>query len=295
MSQSEQMANFRKMINESVEEATACSMTAEGSECPTHGLMECPGYMEENTMDEDINITVDGDEAHSLIDRLMQLAGNADNAADVALDAAGAALDATDVALDATDSALDVARTDLDMPAMSTDDSHYVCDDCGNDMETCMCADDVCPVCNSGDCHCDEVQDPDQMSTITHGLIDSEHLDEEDYGHENPSSMGKNVDVNSYMYKGPKLAQRLVKGVMGDNPIADANLSEATMDRFVKLANDYANFLAESDMPNEDGQASPLTAADRTDFDKDPFAGDDVKDDGSMSPMSQIKRQDVMK
>lgn len=293
MSQSEQMATFRKMINESVEEATECNITAEGAACPSHGLMECPGYMEEKTMDEDINITVDGDEAQSLIDRLMQLAGNADNAADVALDAADAALGATDVALDATDSALDAARTDLEVPAMPADDSHYVCDDCGKDMETCMCADDVCPACNSADCHCDG---QDDMTSYTHGLIDSElNLDEEDYGHDNPSSVGKNVDVNSYMYKGPRLAQRLVKGVMGDNPIADANLSEATMDRFVKLANDYANFLAESDIPNEDGQESPLTAADRTEFDVDPFAGETVKDDGSMSPMSQIKRQDVMK
>jgi hypothetical protein len=245
--------------------------------------------MDESQIDEILNeavhITVDGAEANDLIARLTQLAGNAEQAADVAFTAADTALDVTDTALNATDSALGAAELVLDEPALQSDDQHYVCDDCGNEIETCMCDDDTCDVCQSSGCNCEQ----DQMTTYTQGLVDSENFDE-DYGHDTHSATGEQVDVDSYMYKGPKLAQRLVKGVMGDNPIA-----EGAMDRFVKLANDYADFLAESDIPNEDGQASPLTAADRSDFDQDPFAGDNVNDTGEMSPLSQIKRQDVMK
>lgn len=246
-------------------------------------------------VNEAVHITVDGDEAQDLIARLTQLAGNAEQAANAALSAADTAQDATDTALDITDTALDATNTALgaaelalDEPTMHSDDQHYVCDDCGCELDACACDvdDDCCQVCYTDPCCCDE----NDMTVTTHGLVDSKELDELDYGHDTVSGKGEEVDVDSYMYKGPKLAQRLVKGVMGDNPIA-----EASMDRFVKLANDYAAFLAESDIPNEDGQASPLTAADRADFDQDPFAGEDVKDTGDMSPLSQIKRQDVMK
>lgn len=243
---------------------------------------------------EDVHITVDGDEAQDLIARLTQLAGNAEQAADAALSAADTAQDATDTALDITDTALDATNTALgaaelalDEPAIGADDQHYVCDDCGSSLDVCACDIDSCPVCHQAPCCCDEHND---MTVTTHGLVDSAEFEEADYGHEPSPGTGEPVDTDTYMYKGPQLAQRLVKGVMGDNPIA-----ESSMDRFVKLANAYAEFLSESDIPNEDGQSSPLTAADRENFDRDPFAGETVKDDGSMSPMSQVKRQDVMK
>jgi hypothetical protein len=93
------------------------------------------------------------------------------------------------------------------------------------------------------------------------------------------------------MYKAPQVPQRMVKGVMGDNPM----VKEEAIGTYTKIIKSYLAFLGEADAPNEDGAASPLTASNRDEFVKDPNVDKEIEADGNMSPMSNIKRQDVMR
>ena len=66
---------------------------------------------------------------------------------------------------------------------------------------------------------------------------------------------------------------------------------------YAKLKGDYRAYIAEAELAasNAAGAQSPLTATDRDDFEKDPFANEKPVTDGSRSPLSTIKRQSVEK
>jgi hypothetical protein len=55
----------------------------------------------------------------------------------------------------------------------------------------------------------------------------------------------------------------------------------------------YDKFILEND--NQAGLISPLTGTDRDDFDHDPLRDQDPVTDGTHSPMSTIKLQDLPK
>lgn len=105
-----------------------------------------------------------------------------------------------------------------------------------------------------------------------------------DHSHEEVDDQGEPLDVDTYTWNGPKEPQRIAH--VGNNPLAEQLHG--------KLQESWQKFLAE-EFNNEDGQASPLTDPTKPKFDKDPFAGDKPQDDGSMSPMSKIRRQKVTK
>jgi hypothetical protein len=121
---------------------------------------------------------------------------------------------------------------------------------------------------------------------------ETESLDEEqasyDHGHQDVDEEGHEVDPSIYVWNGPKLPQRIVKGTQGDNPL----ISEIHN----RLVNSYNEFLAEAaDRENEDGSFSPLSDPTKPEFDKDPLSGEDPVTDGSHSPMSTISRQAALK
>ena len=99
--------------------------------------------------------------------------------------------------------------------------------------------------------------------------------------------MGEEIDVDSYMYHGSKLPQRIVKGGQGDNPL----ISEL----HDRLVSEYQRYLAETERENESGDMSPLSDATKPGFDKDPLSGEKPVTDGSRSPMSRVKRQHAFK
>lgn len=222
---------------------------------------------EKQTLTEGVHIELDGPEADELVARLLQLSGQSTNLP-VPVDAPVADMPASIDMPPAAD--MDMApgadidmppATDFDVPSDAAD--HFVsdysdCEDCGQTMEDCEC--------------------PVEMSETA----------DHDYG-EGAEDAGE-VPANTYVWEPSQAPQRMVKGVMGDNPMAGD-----VMERYAKIVNDYNSFLAEANMPNEDGQASPLTANARDEFKKDPFAGSEAKDDGSMSPMSNIDREDLPK
>lgn len=110
-----------------------------------------------------------------------------------------------------------------------------------------------------------------------------------DYGHDAKSEAGEPLDVQDYIWDGPHINQRF--GKIGDNTL----MSERRETLYKSLSEQYEQFLAEAELaPSDVGSQSPLTATDRDEFDKDPFAGDKAVTDGSHSPLSTIKRQDVM-
>lgn len=181
-----------------------------------------------------------------------------------------------------------MGQMDVEGPVMTDEDSKFICDDCGEGFDSCTCSEGVCEDCGMplSMCECD-------MSVSTHGPLDSVTLEnaDHDHGHDDVEDEGEVVDPETYMWQPSTPPQRMVKGVMGDNPMMKEN-----MGRFTKLVDSYVNFLRESNEPvNADGMASPLTAADRTEFDKDPSKSEEPVTDGSRSPMTDIKRQDVMK
>lgn len=143
-------------------------------------------------------------------------------------------------------------------------------------------------------CGADDHSDEDCPSSITAGHDhDQMELDEEiaeyDHGKKEFTDEGEEVNVDSYVWQGSKLPQRIVKGGQGDNPL----ISEL----HAHLMGEYSRYLAEAeaDRENEDGILSPLSDATKPGFDKDPFAGTEAVTDGSRSPMSTIKRQHAFK
>lgn len=239
--------------------------------------------VETTTLTEAVHIEVDGPEADELVARLLQLSGQSmTDVEPVPMEPEPAPMPA--IPLDAPLPPVDVPppvgveplpTADMDLPVPTDsiepkfDSDHFVQDDDGE------CVDCGMP---ESDCMCDE-----ELALET-----AEH----DHGHESVSDDGIEVDPSSYIWNATVSPQRMVKGTMGDNPMVGES---ETVQRFKKIVTDYVSYLNESDLPNEDGQASPLTTADRQEFDKDPHAGEEPTADGSMSPMSQIERQDVMK
>lgn len=226
-----------------------------------------PATEDKQTLTEGVHIELDGPEADELVARLLQLSGQSSNLP-VPADVPPASIPANIDMLPAAD--MDMAPgADIDLPPAQdfdtppVDSDHFVADtsdcvDCGETMEDCAC--------------------PVEMS----------ETNDHDYG-EGAQDAGE-VPANTYVWEPSQAPQRMVKGVMGDNPMV-----EDVMERFAKIVDDYNAFLAEADQPNEDGQASPLTANSRNEFKKDPFAGTEAKDDGSMSPMSTVDREDLPK
>lgn len=244
-----------------VMEDSGCNMTAEGEECPVHGIEECgmyetgsgrkPDYLDFdkdgntdedmvdalNDVDESMNITLDGPEADAIINRLLTLSGQT-----------------------------------------MSDDSHYdasSCPSCGN--AECDC-DSGCD-CPEGECTCDVGHDVPAMENADY-----------DHGHSVVNDEGEIVDPSTYTYVAPTGDQRFVK--LGDNPL----IKEDANRLFVKLKGDYKAYVAEAELARSNaGNDSPLTANNRDEFDKDPFADDKPVTDGSHSPLSTIERQSVAK
>ena len=142
--------------------------------------------------------------------------------------------------------------------------------------------------CASSECTCDGI------STGYSGPVDlsmEENIDH-DFGHTAHSDMGEPVDPDTYTYKAPVGNQRMVKGIMGDNPL----IKEDATALGAKLKKDYKRYVAEAELARSNaGDASPLTANSRDQFDMDPFAGETPVTDGSHSPLSTVKRQKINK
>lgn len=171
-------------------------------------------------------------------------------------------------------------------PAQVGSDVHAdMCHGCGCEMDQCTCDDGSCDACGEYDCQCG--------SDDLHAEVPMENADH-DHGHQHHTSDGKPVDVDTYMWKARSApgTQGFVKGGMGDNPL----IKEDATALYKKLTKDYKTYVAEADLARSNtGADSPLTATDRDEFDKDPFAGDEPVTDGTHSPLSTIKRQDVAK
>ncbi len=218
-----------------------------------------------------VSINIDGPEAEEFLNRLMDLSGQ------------------PAVAHVADMQPIPATEPGMDAPIVSPSDSRYACDSCGESACACQQQEGIGAVCE--ECGLSEDMCECDISVSQAGPLLGMAMEaaEHDHGHVETEDEGEVVDPNTYIYKPEQVPQRLSK--TGDNPM----VSEEAMLRYKKLVNEYVSFISESSIPNEDGAASPLTAADREEFDKDPSAGEEPKTDGSMSPMSTIKRQAVMK
>lgn len=157
------------------------------------------------------------------------------------------------------------------------------------DPETAATACDGCGSQEHSSEECHSVEPVQQMSTDETGMegLDEEQADN-DYGHQDVSSVGHEVDPSIASLPGTKLPQRIVKGTQGDNPL----ISEI----HAKLLEEYTEFLTEDDTrENDDGALSPLSDPTKPEFDKDPLSGEPAVTDGSHSPMSTIARQAALK
>ena len=109
-----------------------------------------------------------------------------------------------------------------------------------------------------------------------------------DHGHDHKHSTGEPVDAEDYTWEGPHTNQRF--GKIGDNTL----MQERAASLFSSLTEQYRAMLEEADLAASNaGSMSPLSATKRDKFEKDPNAGEEPVTDGSMSPMSKIKRQSV--
>jgi hypothetical protein len=136
------------------------------------------------------------------------------------------------------------------------------------------------PAMHMPDCGCDTCA-PDAMM---------EQQAEHDYGHDGAEDAVA-FDIKDYNFKGrADLPERLTSARYGSNPIKSEMKEHISYDA-IRAA--YEEFLAESE--NEAGLMSPLTANHRDEFDHDPLADQDAVTDGSHSPLSTIKLQDLPK
>ena len=134
------------------------------------------------------------------------------------------------------------------------------------------------PVMVEPDCGCD--MDPAVM----------EQQAEYDYGHDGEQDAVE-FDIKDYNFKGrADLPERLTSAKYGSNPIK-SEMKEHVSYEAIRSA--YEAFLSEGE--NEAGLMSPLTANHRDEFDHDPLGDEDPVTDGSHSPMSTIKLQDLPK
>lgn len=128
------------------------------------------------------------------------------------------------------------------------------------------------------DCGCDTCAPTGMM----------EQQAEHDYGHDGDQDAVE-FDIKDYNFKGrADLPERLTSARYGSNPIKSEMKEHISYDA---MRSAYEAFLSESE--NEAGLMSPLTVNQRDQFDKDPLADQDVVTDGSHSPMSRIKLQDL--
>ena len=132
---------------------------------------------------------------------------------------------------------------------------------------------------------CDGCRQPVDQCRCGMALENADH----DYGNEENSSEGEPVDAEEYIWDGAHLNQRF--GKIGDNTL----MAERAISLFKNYSKEYSQILSEAELETSNsGADSPLTANNRDEFDKDPFVGDDTVDDGTHSPLSTVKRQDVM-
>lgn len=275
MDMSELMAQLRAVIEEAAE--GECNMTAEGEECQVHGMEECSGYMEEAKKAKPDFLDVDGD-------------GNKKEPMKKALkdkEEKEKVKEAVHITVDGADAEMFINRMSelAGSPAHVGSDVHAdMCPGCGCEMDQCTCEDGCCDDCGEYDCQCGD----DAMHDALHAEVPMENADH-DHGQQHVSSKGEPVDFEDWEPERDK--QRFVRSI-GDNPLIkeDAELL------FKKLKGDYRAYVAEAELARSNaGADSPLTANSRDEFDKDPFANEDPVIDGTHSPLSTIKRQNVSK
>lgn len=111
-----------------------------------------------------------------------------------------------------------------------------------------------------------------------------------DYDH-GAATNSKDIDASDYIWEPEHLEQRF--GKMGDNTLKP--IDELSESLYKHLTKAYRQYVAEAERENDGGIMSPLSDPTKPEFDKDPFSGDTPVDDGSQSPLSQIKRQPALK
>ena len=223
---------------------------------------------------EGVHITVDGPEANDLISRIMTLAGQPGMS--------------------------NATPTTVPMASYGSSEED-MCDHCGASYGDCDCDDDhddSCEHCgaNAGECGCGDDYQMMQpaMQATSYGLVDGATMENADYdfGHDDVDDEGETLDLDTYMYKAPTGKQRMVKGMLGDNPL----VKESAQAIHAKLKGAYKSYVAEAELNRSNsGAASPLTADNRNEFKKDPFANEKPVTDGSHSPLSKVKRQPLNK
>lgn len=243
------------------------------------------------SLTEDVNITITGPEADEFVSRLAALAGTSAPSGMIAPPTPATAV------LPAPPSPMPAS---MPMPSGMSDNvpvaAEYSCDSCGSEDGTCDCQMGAVDEDHSG-AMCESCGMPESMcecggmATTASGMITGATAMEEnadhDHGHTEFDDDGEEVDPDTYMYKAPTVPQRIVKGTQGDNPM----VKEEAMEAYKKIVESYVAYIGESE--NDDGAASPLTASNRDEFDKDPDAGKEPDTTGEMSPMSKIVRQKV--
>jgi hypothetical protein len=129
------------------------------------------------------------------------------------------------------------------------------------------------------DCGCDAADVPVMEQQAEHDYGDAGAEDQVEF------------DIKDYNFKGrADLPERLTSARYGSNPIKSEMKEHLSYDH---LRSAYDAFLAESE--NEQGLESPLTADNRDQFDKDPLADKDAVTDGTHSPLSTVKLQELPK
>jgi hypothetical protein len=113
---------------------------------------------------------------------------------------------------------------------------------------------------------------------------------EYDYGHDGADDAIE-FDIKSYKFSGKaELPERLTSARFGANALKSEMKEDAD---YATMKAAYEQFILESE--NEAGLMSPLTANHRDEFDHDPLSDEDPVTDGTHSPMSTIKIQDLPK
>jgi hypothetical protein len=150
-----------------------------------------------------------------------------------------------------------------------------------------------------GSCICSNEDDcePQDGEIDTEYMMDMAEEIDNDFGHTDHPDAGEPVNPNTYLYRAPNGPQRVTKARGGDNALIDKeHIKEDATKLFSKLKKDYRAYVMEAELAASNaGFMSPLSATDRDEFVKDPFAGEEDVTDGSRSPLSTIKRQDVAK
>lgn len=160
-----------------------------------------------------------------------------------------------------------------------------------DDVENSSCA--ICGSDSHSELNCPSMMSNDSIYNDMPDNIDEpideleEDVAEYDYGSQDVDDKGHPINPTDYEWQASKLPQRIVKGVMGDNPLVS--------ELHAHLLKEYNDYLIEANIENEDGAMSPLSDPTKPEFDKNPLSGEDPVVDGSRSPLSRIKRQHAFK